>query len=82
MMTFFLFLGGSFRHFLSQIAKELSSPLLNLLIPCASSSGSRNKGKCVLKPGPMTYSEERLLEFLGQVILMFFSLYYLRNNLI
>lgn len=59
---------GSFRHFLSQVAKELSSPLLNLLIPCASSSGSRNKGKCVLKPGPMTYSEERLLEFLGQLL--------------
>lgn len=59
---------GSFRHFLSQIAKELSSPLLNLLIPCASSSGNRNKGKCILRPGPMTYSEERLLQFLGQLL--------------
>ena len=61
------FLGGSFRHFLWQVARELEGSVLDLLMPCPSSASHKNRGKYILKPGPMTYSEEKLLQFLGQV---------------
>ena len=62
-----VFLGGSFRHFLWQVARELEGCVLDLLMPCPSSASHKNRGKYILKPGPMTYSEEKLLQFLGQV---------------
>lgn len=63
-------LGGSFRHFLWQVVRELQSPLLPVLIQCPSSAAGINKGKHILMTGPMTYSEEKLLEFFGQVLSM------------
>uniref|UniRef100_A0A2C9KB19 HECT domain-containing protein n=1 Tax=Biomphalaria glabrata TaxID=6526 RepID=A0A2C9KB19_BIOGL len=60
--------GGSFRHYLWQVARELTSPSLSLLLPCPSSSAGINKGRLLLKPGKMTYSEENLLLFIGQLL--------------
>lgn len=60
----FVLSGGSFRQFLWQAAKEISGPLLQLLVPC---NNSDNKGRYILRPGPMSYSQERLLQFFGQV---------------
>ncbi|XP_043571193.1 probable E3 ubiquitin-protein ligase HECTD4 [Chiloscyllium plagiosum] len=59
---------GSFRHFLWQVCKELQSSALSLLIPCPSSAANRNKGKHILTPGPITYTEEQLLHFFGQLL--------------
>ncbi|KAK6968629.1 E3 ubiquitin-protein ligase HECTD4 [Biomphalaria glabrata] len=59
---------GSFRHYLWQVARELTSPSLSLLLPCPSSSAGINKGRLLLKPGKMTYSEENLLLFIGQLL--------------
>ncbi|XP_059510969.1 probable E3 ubiquitin-protein ligase HECTD4 isoform X1 [Stegostoma tigrinum] len=59
---------GSFRHFLWQVCKELQSSALSLLIPCPSSAANRNKGKYILTPGPITYTEEQLLHFFGQLL--------------
>lgn len=56
--------GGSFRQFLWQAAKEIRGPLLRLLIPC---NNSDKKGRYIFRPGPMSFSEERLLQFFGQV---------------
>lgn len=36
-------IGGSFRHFLWQVCKELQSNILSLLLPCPSSASSRSK---------------------------------------
>ncbi|XP_048583049.1 probable E3 ubiquitin-protein ligase HECTD4 isoform X2 [Nematostella vectensis] len=60
--------GGSFRHFMWLMARELQSPLVDLLMPCPSAAANRNKGKFILKPGPMTYSDEKLLIFFGQLL--------------
>ncbi len=49
------------------MARELESSVLDLFMPCPSSASHRNRGKYLLKPGPMTYPEEKLLQFLGQV---------------
>ncbi|XP_014675681.1 PREDICTED: LOW QUALITY PROTEIN: probable E3 ubiquitin-protein ligase HECTD4 [Priapulus caudatus] len=59
---------GSFRHFLSQVTRELHSPLLSLLLPCPSGAVGRNKGMYVLRPGAMSCAEERLLVFFGQLL--------------
>ena len=59
--------GGSFRHFLWQVVRELQSPVLPLLVPCPSSSVGINQGKYILAPGPISYAEEKLLQFFGQV---------------
>nr|KAG5713128.1 hypothetical protein BaRGS_007655 [Batillaria attramentaria] len=59
--------GGSFRQFLWQVAKELQGSTLGLLLPAPSAASGVSKGKSLFKPGPMTYSEENLLLFLGQV---------------
>ncbi|XP_077866440.1 putative E3 ubiquitin-protein ligase HECTD4 [Saccoglossus kowalevskii] len=59
---------GSFRQFLWQVIKELQSTSLNLLLPCPSSASGKNKGKYILKPGAMTYAEEKLLQFFGQLL--------------
>ncbi|XP_049722943.1 probable E3 ubiquitin-protein ligase HECTD4 isoform X3 [Elephas maximus indicus] len=59
---------GSFRHFLWQVCKELQSSALSLLLLCPSSAVSKNKGKYILTPSPITYGEEQLLHFLGQLL--------------
>jgi len=56
--------GGSFRHFLWKMAREIQEPTLGLLVPM---SGPSNRGRCVLRPGPLTLPEQNLLTFLGQV---------------
>ena len=58
---------GSFRHFLWQVARELESSVLQLFIAAPSAAAGLNKGKYILRPGPMTFAEEKLLIFLGQV---------------
>ena len=63
--------GGSFRHFLWQAVRELQSPLLPILTVCPSSAVGVNKNRYILVPGAMSYSQERLLHFFGQV-----SVYY------
>ena len=60
-------LGGSFRHFLWQVVRELQSSVLPILLPCPSGAAGINHGKYILVPGPMTFSEEKLLQFFGQV---------------
>uniref|UniRef100_A0A9L0K6R9 HECT domain E3 ubiquitin protein ligase 4 n=1 Tax=Equus asinus TaxID=9793 RepID=A0A9L0K6R9_EQUAS len=59
---------GSFRHFLWQVCKELQSSSLSLLLLCPSSAVNKNKGKYILTPSPLTYGEEQLLHFLGQLL--------------
>ena len=65
-LVFFLS-GGSFRQFLWQVVRELQSTVLPVLMPCPSGASGLNHGKYILAPGPMTYSEEKLLHFFGQV---------------
>uniref|UniRef100_A0A803W0B6 HECT domain E3 ubiquitin protein ligase 4 n=1 Tax=Ficedula albicollis TaxID=59894 RepID=A0A803W0B6_FICAL len=60
--------GGSFRHFLWQVCKELQSSYLSLLLLCPSSAVNKNKGKYILTPSPITYAEEQLLHFFGQLL--------------
>eukprot|EP00092_Neocalanus_flemingeri_P030552 GFUD01033172.1.p1 GENE.GFUD01033172.1~~GFUD01033172.1.p1 ORF type:complete len:4225 (-),score=861.78 GFUD01033172.1:307-12981(-) len=57
---------GSFRHFLSAIVDQLHSPTLNLLVPYRG-TGSFT-GRHFLKPGPLNYGEERMLQFFGQLL--------------
>ncbi|XP_054852988.1 probable E3 ubiquitin-protein ligase HECTD4 isoform X3 [Eublepharis macularius] len=59
---------GSFRHFLWQVCKELQSSLLSLLLLCPSSAVNKNKGKYILTPSPISYGEEQLLHFFGQLL--------------
>uniref|UniRef100_H3CH09 HECT domain-containing protein n=1 Tax=Tetraodon nigroviridis TaxID=99883 RepID=H3CH09_TETNG len=59
---------GSFRHFLWQVCKELQSSVLSLLLPCPSAAANRNKGKYILTPCPISYAEEQLLHFFGQLL--------------
>ena len=59
--------GGSFRQFLWQVAKELQGSALGLLLPAPSAAMGATKGRCLFRPGRMTYSEENLLIFVGQV---------------
>ncbi|XP_055406452.1 probable E3 ubiquitin-protein ligase HECTD4 isoform X6 [Bubalus kerabau] len=59
---------GSFRHFLWQVCRELQSSSLSLLLLCPSSAVNKNKGKYILTPSPITYGEEQLLHFLGQLL--------------
>ncbi|XP_062874264.1 probable E3 ubiquitin-protein ligase HECTD4 isoform X2 [Trichomycterus rosablanca] len=59
---------GSFRHFLWQVCKELQSSALSLLLPCPSSPNNRNKGKYILTPCFISYAEEQLLHFFGQLL--------------
>lgn len=49
------------------MVRELQSSVLPLLLPCPSSSVGVNHGKYILAPGPISYSEEKLLQFFGQV---------------
>ena len=47
--------------------RELQSSVLPILLPCPSSNVGVNHGKYILAPGPITFSEEKLLQFFGQV---------------
>ena len=60
-------IGGSFRHFLWQVVRELQSSVLPILLPCPSGATGVNHGRYILATGPMTFSEEKLLQFFGQV---------------
>ncbi|KAJ7387407.1 putative E3 ubiquitin-protein ligase HTD4 [Desmophyllum pertusum] len=60
--------GGSFRHFMWLMARELQGTHVGLLVPCPSSAANKNKGKFIMKPGPMTYGDEKLLIFFGQLL--------------
>ncbi len=60
-------IGGSFRHFLWQVVRELQSSVLPVLLPCPSGATGVNHGRYILATGPMTFSEEKLLQFFGQV---------------
>ena len=42
--------------------------MLGLLMPCPSSAAGVNKGRYVLTPGAMTFPEENLLVFVGQLL--------------
>ncbi|MEQ2171889.1 putative E3 ubiquitin-protein ligase HTD4, partial [Goodea atripinnis] len=55
-------------HFLWQVCKELQSSALSLLLPCPSAAANRNKGKYILTPCPISYAEEQLLHFFGQLL--------------
>uniref|UniRef100_A0A8C2K1G8 HECT domain E3 ubiquitin protein ligase 4 n=2 Tax=Cyprinus carpio TaxID=7962 RepID=A0A8C2K1G8_CYPCA len=59
---------GTSQHFLWQVCKELQSSALSLLLPCPSAAANRNKGKFVLTPCPITFAEEQLLNFFGQLL--------------
>ncbi|XP_053376532.1 probable E3 ubiquitin-protein ligase HECTD4 [Mercenaria mercenaria] len=56
---------GSFRHFLWKVAREIQDPILNILVPC---TGANYRGRCLLKPGLLTVSEEKLVMFFGQLL--------------
>uniref|UniRef100_A0A8C0ALS7 HECT domain E3 ubiquitin protein ligase 4 n=1 Tax=Bos mutus grunniens TaxID=30521 RepID=A0A8C0ALS7_BOSMU len=59
---------GSFRHFLWQVCRELQSSSLSLLLLCPSSAVNKNKVRLHPDPSPITYGEEQLLHFLGQLL--------------
>ncbi|XP_071497133.1 probable E3 ubiquitin-protein ligase HECTD4 [Diadema antillarum] len=59
---------GSFRHFLGEVTKELHGDKLRLLMPCLSSAGGGAGGRFMLRPDAMTYPEERMLIFFGQLL--------------
>ena len=58
---------GSFRHFIHQVACELESGALDLLVVAPSCGSDGSSRKFLLRPGPMTFAEERMLLFFGQV---------------
>ena len=57
---------GSFRHFLSSVSEQLQTPTLSLLVPFT--GPGHHTGRYFLKPGPLNMGEERMLQFLGQLI--------------
>ncbi|XP_041456057.1 probable E3 ubiquitin-protein ligase HECTD4 isoform X4 [Lytechinus variegatus] len=60
---------GSFRHFLGEVTQELHSDRLRLLMPCLSGCAQdKYRGRYILRPDPMTYPEERMLIFFGQLL--------------
>ncbi|XP_038054835.1 probable E3 ubiquitin-protein ligase HECTD4 isoform X2 [Patiria miniata] len=59
---------GSFRHFLGQVTRELQSSTLGLLVLCPSAGTGRNKGRYLMRPGAITFPEEKLLEFFGLLL--------------
>ena len=57
---------GSFRHFISAMVEQLQSSTVNLLVPYKG-TGSFT-GRYFLKPGPINYGEEKMLQFFGQLL--------------
>ena len=57
---------GSFRHFMSAMVYQLQSPTINLLVPYLGTGSYA--GRHFLKPGPINYGEEKMLQFFGQLL--------------
>ena len=57
---------GSFRHFMTAMVEQLQSPILNLLVPYKGTGSFA--GRYFLKPGPMNFGEEKMLQFFGQLL--------------
>merc|ERR1719219_845084 len=57
---------GSFRHFMSAMVYQLQSPTINLLVPYLGTGSYA--GRYFLKPGPINYGEEKMLQFFGQML--------------
>lgn len=65
--------GGSFRHFLWHVAKELEYGQLDILVPSPSALGYKSSAKYLLSSDNLTFSEEKIYQFFGQVSLWSFS---------
>ncbi len=59
---------GSFREFVIRMVHELVSPTIGLLQECPSVAVGRFNGRYLLKPGPLSYSASKMLEFVGVLI--------------
>ena len=57
---------GSFRQFLHRVIEELHGSSLPLVVPYMGNGSF--KGMYLLKPGPLTILEEKLLVFMGQLL--------------
>ena len=57
---------GSFRQFMSSIVCQLQSSTVNLLVPYKGTGTFA--GRYFLKPGPINYGEEKMLQFFGQML--------------
>ena len=57
---------GSFRHFMSAMVSQIHSSTLGLFVPYQGQG--QHEGKFFLRPGPLGYGEERMLQFLGQIL--------------
>ena len=57
---------GSFRHLISSIVSQLQSSTVNLLVPYKGQGPF--VGRYFLKPGPINYGEEKMLQFFGQML--------------
>ena len=68
------FPGGSFRQFLHQVACELQSTDLGLLMPVPSSATQSYQGYYLIQPGHVSYSEQKILQFIGQVLTIVIAL--------
>jgi len=57
---------GSFRQLMSSIVCQLQSSTVNLLVPYKGQGPYT--GRYFLKPGPVNYGEEKMLQFFGQML--------------
>ena len=57
---------GSFRHLMSSIVCQLQSSTVALLVPYKGQGPFT--GRYFLKPGPVNYGEEKMLQFFGQML--------------
>ena len=57
---------GSFRQFLHRVIEELHGSSLPLVVPYMGNGSF--KGMYLIKPGPLTILEEKLLVFMGQLL--------------
>ena len=57
---------GSFRHFMAAMVEQLQSQTINLLVPYLGTGSYA--GRFFLKPGPINYGEEKMLQFFGQLL--------------
>jgi hypothetical protein len=60
-------LDGSFRNFILTVNQEIQSPKLKIFCKCPSAGAGLNKDSLILCPGPISYNEEEVLYFFGQV---------------
>jgi hypothetical protein len=59
---------GSFRDFLGTMAVEIRGGKVPLLMECPSAAVSRNVGRNILQPGPVSFPVAKMLEFAGQLL--------------